>query len=142
MEKKKKIMEALLSANNNLSKEEIMWAASHLPTTNENGDYGMTSSILPNFKHEASDMFEALSITKEDAEKAAEVMSHVTRDVMCKKEYRFSHAVEDAIKNGMEVNGFFALLVSKTIKDAVDEVQRKSLTDLMKKLKRGDDADE
>ncbi len=52
MEQKRKIMEVLLSANNNLSKEDIAWAAQNLSSNNQ------TTEVLV-FDHEKNSVFEA-----------------------------------------------------------------------------------
>ncbi len=66
---KQKIMEVLLSANNNLTKEDIAWAAQNLNSTNENQE-------VLGFDHDKNSVFEACGL---DESMETEVMREYAR---------------------------------------------------------------
>lgn len=135
---KQKIMEALLESSNPLTKEEIMWAASHLPTSEEKGK----ETVAHIFDHSKKDLFKALGCDQSDADKVVEVLANVTRKVATKENYNLSHGVEETIERGQDIKGFFPLIISKIIRDAIEHVQEKgnqmpdSLMKLIKLLEK------
>jgi hypothetical protein len=137
---KQRIMQALLNYNNGLTKEEIMWAASHLPGTEETGEYE-TSDV--HYNHEADDLFSAIGATKADAEKVADVMATAVAKVATKDKYRYSHAIEEVMNCSKDAKFFFPIVIAKIIKDAIDHAQKSSIEDklkeLLKKMKGSDD---
>lgn len=56
---KSKIMEVLMSADNNLSQDEINWAIQNIPNDSDNPDV---------YDHDRDSIFEACGIFKEDSE--------------------------------------------------------------------------
>jgi hypothetical protein len=119
MEKKIKVMEALLSCSNGLSKEEILWAESHLP--NENGK---KCTIGPNsvvrFNHDANTINEAMNISVSNMEDVADLIATSVRDSP-----KLSIAVEKVIQNAHAVPNFWEMLALKAVKDCHDHFASK-----------------
>jgi hypothetical protein len=112
MEKKMKVMEALLSCSNGLSKEEILWAESHLP--NEKG--GVASELGPNsiirFNHDAKTITEAMGVSEDDFSNASELIVD-----SLKNSPKVSMAVEKVIQEANNCPRFYEVLVLKAVND-------------------------
>ena len=135
---KQKIMEALLETSSPLTKEEIMWVATHLPDTKKKGKHSSNISSY-HFNHAEDDLFKSICCTREDADQTAELLSEVTRDVAMKKNYRFSHAIEEVLEKSKTINGFFPLILSKMIRDTLEKAEKKmpkSIMDFLKMIEK------
>ena len=112
MEKKIKVMEALLSCSNGLSKEEILWAESHLP--NEKG--GVPSELGPNsvirFNHDAKTITEAMGIGEDEFDNASKLIAESIKNAP-----KLSIAIEKIIQNANKCPRFYEVLVLKAVND-------------------------
>lgn len=116
-------MEVLLKSDNNLTKEEILWAASNLPDGESIGEHALNDN---DYNHDADSIFDSLCIDKKDAQKVAKIFSSATTKIIMPKDstgkYTISNAVEEVISEGRKVPGFDKLIVSKMIHQAVEEL--------------------
>jgi len=135
MEKKIKVMEALLSCNNGLSKEEILWAESHLPN-----EKGVASELGPNsvirFNHDANTITEAMGIMEEDFNNASELIVE-----SLKNSPKVSMAVEKVIQEARNCPRFYEVLVLKAVNDCQRHFEDKAktlggLSDQLDKIKK------
>lgn len=155
MSKKQQVMEALLDSNANLSKQDIVWIATHLPDTTAEENESPSSVVLvkQNYDHSKMNVREALCISEEDRLMAAELLSEVTKDIASKNLY-VSQGVEKIIERSTEVNGFFRMIVAKLVTDALNNAEMgiiKSLKDdpeaaealkqILKRIMKDDDTD-
>jgi len=121
---KHRIMEAILSGDNNLTKEEIDWAISNIPN-------GVTP-LNSDYNHELSDMGDACGITDE-VHKAVKKEYIAIRDLAGEKG---SHIIEALEKSGSKL-----LLRSLMIRGMMEIEQDSTkkmldqLTKLLDKLK-------
>lgn len=114
-----KIMQALLSADNGLTKEEILWADSHLP--NESGSkptIGPNSSL--HYNHDANTIHEAMNVNVSEMEDVADL---VVESV--KNSAKLSMAVEHIIQNAHSIPKFWEILALKAVKDCHDHFASK-----------------
>lgn len=132
---KQKIMEALLDSNHNLTKEEIMWAASHLPNNTEPGEHKKTTSVYV-YDHEKEDLFDAIGCDRADAELAADIMTDVTKKIAMKENYKISNGIEEIMTRAEGINGFFPLILSKVLRETLERIEERELPkELLKFLK-------
>jgi hypothetical protein len=134
---KQKIMEALLESNSNLTKEEIMWAASNLPDTEESGSFKVQDKMV--FDHNAVDFFDCIGITETESTKVAEVFTAATKKLLLTENFLVSQAVEYIMEETTDIKAFNALIVSKLLKDSIDKIMSKDspikdILDLLKKF--------
>jgi hypothetical protein len=136
MEKKIKVMEALLSCSNGLSKEEILWAESHLP--NEKGN--VASELGPNsvirFNHDAKTITEAMGVSEDDFTNASELIVE-----SLKNSPKVSMAVEKVIQEANKCPRFYEVLVLKAVNDCKSHFEEKAkhlggLSDQLDKIKK------
>lgn len=130
---KQRIMEVLLTSNNNLSKEEILWVASHLPETTEKGDHGSSVGHTYTYDHEKKSLYEAIGVDASDGDKTAELLSRITRKCALEKHYSISNAIEDTLNECADIKGFFPLILSKVYRDALEKLEHKFMEDEMPK---------
>ncbi len=144
-------MEALLNSNADISKEDIIWAASHLPETSEKGEHSASHGHNFVYDHSQKNLYKAIGIDESDAEKTGKLLTVVTKKCALEDEYKLSHAIEEIMDKSQEIPGFFPLVLSKVLKDALEDLEQKhlggaipkELLKLLKEMKRkseeGDD---
>ena len=125
-------MEVLLNSDHNLTSEEILWAASHLPDSKEQGTQMVVHRV---FNHNANDVFEAIGCTHADAEKAAEVLSEACKNVAIKDDYNFSNGVEYVMQQSQTVNSIFPLLIVKALKEGLKEAKKARSMDALDEIR-------
>jgi hypothetical protein len=119
---KQKIMSVLLQTGNNLTSDEIMWAASHLPDNEQKGSYDPQND---QYDHSEENVFKALCITKKQAQEVAEVLGIATTKLIIKsrsEKYKMSNAVQEVIEKGNKIPAFQKLLVAKMIQEALQQM--------------------
>jgi len=114
---KQRIMEALLDSET-LTKDEILWAASHLPESSEKGK----QEFHYVFQHDKKDIYEAINIDVSEVNEAGELLAKVTKSLLFDKDYSLSMALESLIKERDNYRALFPLILVKTINSAVEEV--------------------
>lgn len=119
-------MEALLDSEN-LTREEILWAESHLPN---NDSFGNERPSY-HFRHDKENFMEAMNIPESDLKKAVEILSNITKNVMTKENYRMTHAIEDILNNIDKYIALLPIIISKTIHDAINDVKMKIVKDTL-----------
>lgn len=115
-------MSVLLQTGNNLTSDEIMWAASHLPDTEQQGSYDQQND---QYDHSEENVFKALCITKKQAQQVAEVLGTATTKLIVKsgsEKYKMSNAVQEVIEKGNKIPAFQKLLVAKMIQEALQQM--------------------
>jgi hypothetical protein len=130
---KQKVMEVLLTSNNDLSREEILWAASHLPETDQKGDYGSSVGHTYTYNHDEQSLYKAIGVDATDGDKTAELLSRITRKCALEKEYSISRAIEETMIESADIKGFFPLILSKVYRDALDSLEHKFMESEMPK---------
>lgn len=142
---KQKIMEVLLNSDSDISKEEIMWAASHLPDSKEKGEHEIAVSSALTYNHEEGSIYKALGIDESDGEKTADLLASITKKCAFEENYRMSHAVEEIMEKHQSIKGFVPLIVIKMLKDTLEKFEvkhfggsdaEKALMKLLKEMKR------
>ena len=142
---KQKIMEALLDSNHNLTKDEIVWAASHLPSeTSQKGEYALDFT----FDHEKENLFEAIGVDPSDSEKTAEILSLVTKKCALEPNYRISNGVEEILNSSKNIQGFIPLVLVHILRSTLEKIEKdylgskegsspmKDLLELLKEMKK------
>jgi hypothetical protein len=147
MSKKNKVMEALLTSNVNLNSEDLMWINSHLPNDEGMGKH----KKVYKFDHNSDNLFTSIGITDEVAMQAAEVFAEATKNLLMKDDYSMSNAVEEILNNSTDIPHFEALLVSKVLRNSVDNIQEakgamgdlpRALAQLLRVMKKREDNNE
>jgi hypothetical protein len=105
---KQAIMEAILSGDNNLSKEQISWAIANIPN-DDNSKKGLA------FNHDKDDMFEACGVGINNGELADEYAKLRMSTPGDKKSEFIEH---------LEANGSLALIRSLVIRGVYSVEQR------------------
>jgi len=133
-------MEALLESNSNLTKEEIMWAASNLPDTAESGSFKVQDKMV--FNHDAESFFDSIGITEPETVKIAEIFADATKKLLLKENYVVSQAVEHVMTETENIKAFNALIISKLLKDGIDKVFSKDspMNEILNLLKKFGDS--
>jgi hypothetical protein len=143
MSKKQKVMEALLTSDVNLNKEDLLWINSHLPNEEGTGQY----KKIYKFDHDAENLFVSIGITDEIAQNVASVFAGATKNLLTRKDYNMSMAVEEVLNNSSEIPYFEALIVSKLLRDSIDKIQEetealpKTLLEILKELRKRNNED-
>lgn len=125
-------MEALLNSNSDISKEEIIWAATNLPDTDQKGEYSAKSTAFV-YNHESTSLYEAVGIDDGDAEKTMKLLSIVTKKCALEDNYKVSHAIEEIMTKSQDIKGFFPLVLSKVIRDALEHLEEKHMGEAIPK---------
>ena len=102
---KQRIMEALLDSET-LTKDEILWAASHLPESSEKG-----KQFHYVFNHDKKDIYEAINIEMSEVNEAGDLLASVTKSLLFEKDYSLSMALENLIKEKDNYRALFPLLL-------------------------------
>ena len=121
---KQKIMEAILSAENNLSQEEISWAIRNIPNEVNNQTTGRT------YDHTLDSVFEACGFTQEDNDRLkGEIKSLVNiTPGSCKSQF-----IETVLNNASaDLRDYLAIRGLLEIVSGGDPLDK--LRDMLKKL--------
>lgn len=129
---KHRIMEAILSAENNLSQEEIVWAMHNIPNDNT------ASKPSCKFDHDKDSVFEACGFTIENSE-SLKAELHKLNEIT--EGSRKSQFVETVLTHGSEnlrsylvVRGLMDLIKDNDKDDDKDDLLDR-LRDLLRKIK-------
>lgn len=139
---KQKIMEVLLNTPSNLTKEEIMWAASNLPDDNKPGSYDAPI----HYDHSQEDVFVAIGTNEATAEIVADKLSEVTKRFVKEKDYKVSHALEDSMNKFKEIPAALPIVTSILIRHVLRSIQEREfpafLMEMLRKHKGGGDQED
>lgn len=132
---KQKIMEALLSSNNDLSKEEILWASSNLPDDDKIGNYHTGKFVID---HSKETLHQVFNIPADQVDKISKILADATRKHLTEDDFKLSMAVEEVLNKSEDVPFLYPMLIAKTLKDATEKMMESSvpkhLIDLIKIL--------
>lgn len=128
---KHRIMEAILSAENNLSQEEIVWAMQNIPNDNT------ASTPSRKFDHDKDCVFEACGFTNENSESLKAELNKLNDITNRSLGSRKSQFVETVLTNGSEdLRSYFVVRgLMDFIKDNDKDDPLDRLRDLLRKIK-------
>lgn len=152
---KQKIMEALLNSDSDISKEEIMWVASHLPNSSEKGEHKTVIGSSLIYNHSESNIYKALGLDESEGERTADLLAKITKKCAFEDHYKMSNAIEEIMEKSQDIPGFFPLIVIKILKDTLERLETKHfggsdgekalmmlLKEMQKRSKKRDDDDD
>jgi hypothetical protein len=125
---KHRIMEAILSAENNLSQEEIVWAMHNIPNDNT------ASTPSRKFDHEKDSVFEACGFTNENSESLKAELNKLNEITEGSRKSQFIETVltrgSEDLRSYLVVRGLMDLIKDNDKDDPLDR-----LRDLLRKIK-------
>jgi len=125
---KHRIMEAILSAENNLSQEEIVWAMHNIPNDNTAG------TPSRKFDHEKDSVFEACGFTNENSESLNAELNKLNKITEGSRRSQFIETVltlgSEDLRSYLVVRGLMDLIKENDKDDPLDR-----LRDLLRKIK-------
>lgn len=128
---KQAIMEAILSGDNNLSKEQISWAIANIPNDNESKP-GLA------FNHDADDMFSACGVGENNSKLASEY-AQLRIDTPGDKKSEFIEYLEangsPALIRSLVIRGVYSVEEKANEKKSEVSSELDALLALIKKLK-------
>lgn len=138
---KAEIAEALYDSSTKISKEALIWAMTNLPDTQNKGSF---SGINKSFDHDKENIFEAVGISKYEAEQLARIMSKQLASIT-EPEGKVSRIVEGVLNEIEHHPNLIKLIVIKTVQEALQFVTKSEtemdiikMIQLIKKLKNED----
>lgn len=126
------IMEAILSGDNNLSKEQISWAITNIPNDDDNSKPGLA------FNHDADDMFTACGVGENNSQLASEY-AQLRIDTPGDKKSEFIEYLETngspALIRSLVIRGVYSVEEKANEKKSEVSSELDALLALIKKLK-------
>jgi len=99
--KKQQVMDLLYKADIDIDTETILWAASNLPDSEDNGEFDNIQ-----FDHSKRDIFDACGLTEKEC---LDIGAHLNK-VQLENSFRFSEMVEHIFRNDNKKVSLFMLV--------------------------------